>query len=101
MDWARSDHPPLEHAPSRDVIEVCWRAQSPTGRIITCAVYAIDSPGVELRASDNSDTPIVSLLVANLGQARHLASSWIETLRTRGRFEMLPTSSGSDDQSTT
>jgi hypothetical protein len=32
------------------LLEECWRVVGPSGRVITCAVYQVDGPGVEVRA---------------------------------------------------
>jgi hypothetical protein len=41
--------------PVLELFEEHWRVMAPTGRVVTCAAYRLDGPGVELRAGYSQD----------------------------------------------
>lgn len=55
------------------LLETCWRLRGPSGRVLTCAVYRIAAPGVEVRVGYSDDDVVRTQLVAEIGVARDLA----------------------------
>ena len=92
MDWARHDHvPPQRPAPPAPVrIEVRWRLlMAPTGRILSCRLY--EHPGgVELRCGYEGEDPLRTRVERSLGEARTLATSWLDAIKANGSCEELP-----------
>jgi hypothetical protein len=91
MDWAyRSDDASRDGEPPEPrPLAVFWRGTSATGRVITCAGYPTGSGGVELRVGYSYDGMIKTALVADVDQAQHLASAWLEAMQGQGGFSLI------------
>ena len=57
-------------------LELVWRALSPTGASIVCAVYATDGAGVEVRVVHEDRSVVNVQRAVDLRRARQLAESW-------------------------
>jgi hypothetical protein len=72
-----------------DLLETAWRLRTPRGRILTCAIYRTDTPGVEVRAGFSEDDLIRSQRSAEIGSARDLAAEWKQAVIAKGGFTEL------------
>lgn len=91
MDWATHDHRPPRRVPASPVrIEVRWRLlMAPSGRVLVCALH--EHPlGVEVRCGFHDDDPLRTRVERSLGQARTLATAWLEAVKEKGSCEELP-----------
>jgi hypothetical protein len=91
MDWdnVRGENPrPLAPPPLLHLIEERWRVVGPTGRIITCAVYGVEGPGVEVRAGYSAEEFQRTQRVADLEAARQLAGRWRQAAIAKGFTEL-------------
>jgi hypothetical protein len=87
--WASCEAPFVEPGVRLPrLIEELWRAVGPTGRVITCAVYQIPGPGLELRVGYSGDHFHWTRRVADVATARQLARVWRETTLGQGFFEL-------------
>ena len=42
----------MDQAPPRlELLEICWQLVGPSGKAISCVIYAVDGPGVDVRAA--------------------------------------------------
>jgi hypothetical protein len=84
-NWATPDHVPRAEAPAPALLEACWRATSPTGRVLTCAIYRgpVDSL-VELRATYVGLDLERRQVARDLATARTVADTWLTTAIDRG-----------------
>ena len=78
-----------------EMIEEHWRVMGPNGRVITCAAYAVDGPGVEVRAGYSVDHFHCTRRVTDLTHARVVADLWRASAAARGLKE-LPIRHGSN-----
>jgi hypothetical protein len=90
MDWATHDHKPAPRAepPTPELLEPSWRATSPTGKILTCALYRGVAGRVEVRAAYPDDNLIRSALVPDVATARALAAEWKDAAIAKGFAEL-------------
>jgi hypothetical protein len=92
MDWATSSHIPAPRTepPAPTVLESCWRATSPTGKVLTCAIYRgpVESL-VEVRASYPRDEVIRSAVARDMAVARAIADTWLSAAVAKG-FTKIP-----------
>ena len=80
MDWATHDHLPAPRAdpPAPTLLESCWRATGPTGKVLACAIYRGPVERlVEVRASYPHDQLIRSEVARDVAAAREIAAAWI------------------------
>lgn len=86
---AFGDHfTPTQHRePRLERIEICWRVVGPSKRVLTCALYRTDAPGVEVRSSYTEDSLVSSSLERNLDLAREKARLWHGAVMAMGSFE--------------
>jgi hypothetical protein len=93
MDWDwdnpssdRQSHPqPLQVL---ELLEEQWRVMAPTGRVVTCAAYRVDGPGVEVRAGYSLEDVHRSRRVADLTHARIVAQMWLASVTPKGLKEL-------------
>ena len=71
-------------------IEVCWRMVGLQEKVITCAVYQPEGPGVELRCGYADDYLLHSARVEDVERARALAEGWKQTVLAKRSFTELP-----------
>ena len=71
-----------------ELLEEHWRVMAPTGRVVTCAAYRIDGPGVEVRAGYSIDDVHRSQRVADLTHARVVAQMWLASVAPQGLTEL-------------
>ena len=92
MDWATSfTFPaPRTEPPPPTVLESCWRATSPTGKVLSCAIYRgpVESL-VEVRASYPRDEVIRSAVARDVAVARAIADTWLSAALVKG-FVRIP-----------
>ena len=67
---------PPAPAPRLELLETCWQLAGPTGKTISCGVYAVDGPGLEVRAGYSDDDIIRTQRVGDVSLARQLAGEW-------------------------
>jgi hypothetical protein len=77
-----------EPAPLLELLEERWRVVGPSGRVLTCAVYRVEGPGVELRAGYSADRFHCTRRVAGLRDARAVAESWLAAMASVGYVEL-------------
>ena len=66
-----------------DRIEVCWCVIiASVGRILTCAVYKGEGPGVELRVGYGADAALRTEDLHHHRAAHKLAKRWLDGVRT-------------------
>jgi hypothetical protein len=58
------------------LLEVSWRATSPSGKMLTCGLYRGPAGRVEVRVAYAHDNLIRSALVHDVPMARELAAAW-------------------------
>ena len=79
MDWnaAKPDYKPPAKAepPAPEVLEPAWQATSPTGKVLTCALYRGVAGRIEVRASYPQEL-IRTELVSDIDAARTIATEW-------------------------
>jgi hypothetical protein len=77
-DWHSLGERHLRQQPLQvlELLEEHWRVVAPSGRVVTCAAYRVDGPGVEVRAGYSLDDFHRSQRVADLTHARVVAQMW-------------------------
>ena len=87
MDWATHNHMPAPRADpaAPTLLESCWCATGPTGKVLTCAIYRgpVESL-VEVRASYPHNALIRSEVARDLAAARAIADAWISAAVAKG-----------------
>jgi hypothetical protein len=91
--WEDRMTPRPKPEPRLDLIDVCWRAFSPTGKVIECGIYRTDA-GLEVRCGYGVELMRSQYALA-LGPAREIAESWKRAAIDKG-FTEVPTVGGSD-----
>ena len=66
------------------LLEECWRVVGPSGRVLTCAIYRVEGPGVELRAGYSVDNFHCTKRVANVRDACAVAETWLTAMASLG-----------------
>ena len=79
---------PPAPAPRLELLETCWQLTGPTGKTITCGVYAVDGPGVEVRAGYSLDDFAKTQRVADVDRGRELAGEWKAAAIAKGFTEV-------------
>jgi hypothetical protein len=90
-DWHNAVQDPGLHRQRRRVLELIeehWRVMPPTGRVVTCAAYRIDGPGIEVRAGYSVDHFHQTQRVADLTHARVVADMWRASIAAKGLKEL-------------
>ena len=59
-----------------ELLEEHWRIVAPTGRVVTCASYRVNGPGVEVRAGYSPGDFLRSQRVEDVIHARVVAEMW-------------------------
>ena len=72
-----------------ELLEVCWRFRSPTGRVLECRLYAV-ATAVEVRAAFSEEDVVRTHRTINVSTARELAAEWRQALVKDGVFRELP-----------
>ena len=76
-------------APTREaqlaLVEMCWRMKGPSGRILDCGIYRIET-GLEIRCGYGPDDLLRSQHAAEIGTARELAEQWRQAAIAKGGF---------------
>jgi len=63
-------------------VEVCWQVfEASSTRILTCAVFAGFTSGVELRVGFFVDSLLHSRMMPDNESARALAQNWLDAMR--------------------
>jgi hypothetical protein len=62
--------------------------------VIQCDICSATAGRVELRCEYIDGAIVRTQVVADIGAARELASSWLEAVREKGSFTELPTDDG-------
>jgi len=75
--------------PRLDLLEACWRMQTPNGRILSCGIYGTDAPGVEVRVSYGPEDLLRSQVAIEIGAAREIAVEWRKAVIDKGGFTEL------------
>ena len=87
MDWdaATPDYtpPPKAEPPAPELLEPAWQATSPTGKVLTCALYCGVVGRIEVRAAYPHEL-IRTELVSDLDAARTIANAWRATAIRKG-----------------
>ncbi len=73
-------------------LETCWQAKGPSDRVMTCAIYGVDGPGIEVRSGYADDDPLRAQRTADVARAREIALEWRAALLAQGSFIELPVS---------
>ena len=89
MPW-NWDHPRRLPLQRLELLEEYWRILAPTGRVVTCASYRVDGPGIEVRAGYSPTEFHSTQRVADATHARVVAEMWLCSLIANGLRE-LPT----------
>ena len=77
--------------PKPQLLETCWRFQSKQGpRIVTCGLYRVLAPGIEVRVGYSDEDLLYSTLVADLPAGRERAAALKVTVSRTGGFDELP-----------
>ena len=79
-----------EPEPRLERLETCWQFLSPSGRTLTCGIYAIGAPGVEVRVGYSEEGLLYSHVSVEIGPARELAGEPRQTVIDKGGFTELP-----------
>jgi hypothetical protein len=93
MDWEWNDThvKPNQRPRPLQVLEMLrehWRVVGPSGRVITCAVYRVDAPGLQLRAGYSAEEFLRAQRVADLTQAHVVAETWRASVLAKGFMEL-------------
>ena len=92
MDWdaATPDHKPAPRAepPRPTLLEAAWQATSPSGKVLTCALYQGADGRVEVRAEYPNNDLIRSELVRDVVTARQIAAGWKAAAMAKGFAEL-------------
>ena len=92
MDWTRGTHnagaAKVNEPPVPEPFEVCWELRSPSGRVITCAIYRDAAPGIDVRCTFSEDDVVRSQRCAEIGTARELADEWRAGAVAKGFLEL-------------
>src|SRR5688572_8361077 len=75
-------------------IETCWRMVGLSKKVITCVVYEVQGPGVEVRCGYSDDDLLRSERVGDMEHARTVAELWRQTVLAKGSFTELPLDDG-------
>lgn len=79
MDWNKVRNSPGATAGMRlELVEMCWRMRSlrKSTRILSCAIYRSDAPGVEVRAGYSDEDLLRSQRTTEIDSAREVADAW-------------------------
>ena len=71
-----------------ELLEEHWRVLAPTGRVVTCASYSGDGPGVEVRAGYSATEIVTCQRVEDATHARVVALMWRGWLTAEGLREL-------------
>jgi hypothetical protein len=97
MDWMTGthDHRPAPRAepPGPTLLEAAWQATSPSGKVLTCALYRGVEGCVEVRAEYPNHDLIRSELARDVVTARQTAAGWKDAAMAKAS----PSSSGPAD----
>ena len=93
VEWDWDTAPAKRHALAEslgrlELLEEHWRVVAPTGRVVTCASYSLDGPGIELRAGYSPDEFQRCQRVADATHARVVAEMWRASLLAKGLTEL-------------
>jgi hypothetical protein len=92
MDWTKVKDEGYAHRqePALRLIELCWRLQAPHGqRVVSCGIYAVEGPGIEVRCGFSDDDLLRSQRSAEIASAREVAAKWKAAVLAKGRFTEL------------
>jgi len=84
-NWAHPRNLPLQRL---ELLEEHWRVLTPTGRVVTCASYRVDGPGVEVRVGYSPTEFHSTQRVADATHARVVAQMWRDSLIAEGLREL-------------
>jgi hypothetical protein len=89
MDWATPDHRPAPRPepPRPTLLEPAWQVTSPSGKVLTCALYHGVAGRVEVRAEYPNHDLIRSELVRDVVTARQIAAGWKDAAMAKGFAE--------------
>jgi hypothetical protein len=73
--------------PRLDLIELSWRATGPSGNVITCGLYTVDT-GIEIRCGYSAENLVRSQLTREIGSAREIAVAWKQAAIAKGFEEV-------------
>ena len=71
-----------------ELVEERWRVLGTSGRVITCAIYCVHGPGLEVRVGYSADDFHMTRRVADLRTARRLADGWRHAALATGVSEL-------------
>ena len=86
--WDERMTPRPRPAPRLERLETCWRARSPTGRVLECGLYRTDA-GLEVRMGYGEQL-LASRYRADVEIAHATAELWRQAALENPRFEELP-----------
>lgn len=78
--------PPV--GPTLKLLETCWRVRTPSGRVVSCGIYADNAPGLEVRAGFSEEDLLKSQRSAEIGSAREIAAEWKRAVVAKGCTEV-------------
>jgi hypothetical protein len=75
MDRDKIHDGPSPRSPTTSLrlLETCWGMKTPSGRIVSCGIYADNAPGLEVRAGFSEEDLLKSRRTAEIGTAREIA----------------------------
>ena len=63
-------------------VGICWQVfEASSTRLLACAMFDADGPGVELRVGYLGDSPLRSQMMPDIDSARVLAQEWLDNVR--------------------
>jgi hypothetical protein len=60
--------------------------RAPSGRIVSCGIYADSAPGLEVRSGFSGADLLKSQRTAEIGTGREIAEEWREAALAKGTF---------------
>jgi hypothetical protein len=78
--------PLMTNSKTSEPVETCWRViEGSSTRMLTCAIVAASTQGVELRLGYFVDVPLHSQMMPDIESARVLAQEWLEAVRAASK----------------
>lgn len=78
-----------EPEPLLELLETCWQFLGPSKRVLTCGIYAIGAPGLEVRVGYSAEDLLYSKVEPEIESARELAGALRQTVINKGGFTEL------------
>ena len=79
MSWVNSF---MTKSKTSEPVGICWQVfEASSTRLLACAMFDADGPGVELRVGYLGDSPLRSQMMPDIDSARVLAQEWLDNVR--------------------